>query len=30
MNTTKLRQTFGLQLPAWQSGVERMLAEVLG
>jgi dTDP-4-dehydrorhamnose reductase len=30
MNTTKLRQTFGLQLPAWQSGVERMLTEVLG
>ena len=29
MNTQKLRQTFGLALPAWQSGVERMLTEVL-
>jgi dTDP-4-dehydrorhamnose reductase len=27
--TTKLRDTFGLTLPSWQSGVERMLAEVL-
>ena len=26
--TTKLRTTFGLMLPPWQSGVERMLAEV--
>jgi len=30
MNTRKLRETFDLSLPAWQSGVERMLAEVLG
>ncbi len=30
MNTRKLRDTFGLTLPAWQSGVERMLTEVLG
>ncbi|CAM5793430.1 dTDP-4-dehydrorhamnose reductase [Rhizobacter fulvus] len=30
MNTVKLRETFGLHLPAWQSGVERMLTEVLG
>jgi dTDP-4-dehydrorhamnose reductase len=29
MNTQKLRDTFGLTLPAWQSGVERMLTEVL-
>ncbi|MES2992931.1 MAG: dTDP-4-dehydrorhamnose reductase [Pseudomonadota bacterium] len=30
MNTTKLRETFGFHLPAWQSGVDRMLTEVLG
>ncbi|HWH84415.1 MAG TPA: dTDP-4-dehydrorhamnose reductase [Burkholderiaceae bacterium] len=30
MNTTKLRTAFGLRLPSWQSGVERMLTEVLG
>jgi dTDP-4-dehydrorhamnose reductase len=30
MNTTKLRETFGLHLPEWQSGVDRMLTEVLG
>ena len=30
LSTRKLRETFGLQPPAWQSGVERMLAEVLG
>jgi dTDP-4-dehydrorhamnose reductase len=29
MDTTKLRQTFGLHLPAWQDGVTRMLSEVL-
>jgi dTDP-4-dehydrorhamnose reductase len=29
MNTRKLRDAFGLTLPAWQSGVERMLTEVL-
>ncbi len=29
MNTQKLRTTFGLSLPPWQSGVERMLTEVL-
>ncbi len=29
MNTGKLRQTFALTLPAWQTGVERMLSEVL-
>ena len=29
LDTRKLRHTFGLTLPAWQSGVERMLAEVL-
>jgi dTDP-4-dehydrorhamnose reductase len=30
MDTRKLRQAFGLQLPSWQTGVERMLTEVLG
>ena len=30
MNTHKLRDTFGLALPAWQLGVDRMLTEVLG
>jgi dTDP-4-dehydrorhamnose reductase len=30
MNTDKLRRTFGLTLPRWQDGVERMLTEVLG
>ena len=29
MRTQKLQQTFGLALPAWQAGVERMLIEVL-
>ncbi|MDE2095271.1 MAG: dTDP-4-dehydrorhamnose reductase [Burkholderiales bacterium] len=29
MNTHKLRAAFGLALPTWQAGVERMLAEVL-
>jgi dTDP-4-dehydrorhamnose reductase len=28
--TEKLRSAFGLALPQWQAGVERMLAEVLG
>ena len=28
LDTRKLRQTFGLALPPWQSGVERLLAEV--
>jgi dTDP-4-dehydrorhamnose reductase len=27
LDTTQLRQSFGLALPAWQRGVERMLAE---
>jgi dTDP-4-dehydrorhamnose reductase len=30
LDTAKLRRTFGLVLPPWQRGVERMLAEVLG
>jgi len=30
MDTTKLRHAFGLALPSWQSGVDRMLTEVLG
>lgn len=30
LDTTKLRRTFGLALPPWQRGVERMLAEILG
>jgi dTDP-4-dehydrorhamnose reductase len=29
MNTQKLQQTFGLALPTWQAGVERMLTEIL-
>ena len=29
MNAHKLQQTFGLTLPRWQTGVERMLTEVL-
>lgn len=28
MNTQKLRDTFGLHLPPWQTGVERMLEEL--
>lgn len=27
LNTARLQNTFGLQLPAWQNGVKRMLAE---
>lgn len=30
LDTRKLRDTFGLTLPAWQQGVDRMLAEHLG
>jgi dTDP-4-dehydrorhamnose reductase len=30
LSTAKLRDTFDLHPPAWQQGVERMLAEVLG
>jgi dTDP-4-dehydrorhamnose reductase len=29
MDTTKLRKTFDLNLPSWETGVERMLSEVL-
>jgi dTDP-4-dehydrorhamnose reductase len=29
MNTRKLQETFGFTLPPWQTGVERMLTEVL-
>jgi dTDP-4-dehydrorhamnose reductase len=29
LDTKKLRQTFGLVLPPWQQGVNRMLAEIL-
>ena len=29
MNTGKLQHTFGFELPFWQSGVERMLVEIL-
>ena len=29
LDTTKLRTAFGLHLPHWQAGVQRMLAEVL-
>ncbi|AMK75118.1 MULTISPECIES: dTDP-4-dehydrorhamnose reductase [Methylomonas] len=30
LNTEKLQTVFGLQLPAWQLGVERMLSELYG
>jgi dTDP-4-dehydrorhamnose reductase len=30
LDTYKLRQCFALSLPSWQTGVERMLNEVLG
>jgi dTDP-4-dehydrorhamnose reductase len=30
LDTSKLQRTFGLALPHWRPGVERMLAEVLG
>jgi dTDP-4-dehydrorhamnose reductase len=30
LDTSKLTSTFGLTLPPWQQGVDRMLAEVLG
>lgn len=30
LDTTRLRQTFGLTLPRWEMGVRRMLAEILG
>ncbi len=30
LSTAKLQAAFGLRLPPWQAGVERMLAEVLG
>jgi dTDP-4-dehydrorhamnose reductase len=30
MNTQKLRDSFGLSLPTWQAGVDRLLTEVLG
>lgn len=29
MDTSRLRRTFGLALPTWQSGVDRMLTEIL-
>ena len=29
LDTTRLRRTFGLNLPPWQDGVERMLREIL-
>ena len=29
LNTARLRETFGLDLPHWQHGVRRMLAEIL-
>jgi dTDP-4-dehydrorhamnose reductase len=29
LDTTRLQATFGLMLPPWQQGVERMLAEIL-
>jgi dTDP-4-dehydrorhamnose reductase len=30
LDTTRLQTTFGLRLPPWQHGVDRMLAEILG
>ena len=30
LDTDKLQHTFGLHMPAWQGGVERMLAEISG
>jgi dTDP-4-dehydrorhamnose reductase len=30
LNTTKLREAFGLTLPHWQTGVARMLTEITG
>jgi dTDP-4-dehydrorhamnose reductase len=30
LNTAKLQQAFGLQLPHWQTGVARMLTEIAG
>ncbi|WP_140633020.1 dTDP-4-dehydrorhamnose reductase [Methylibium rhizosphaerae] len=30
LSTRRLEETFGLALPAWQAGVDRMLSEVLG
>ena len=30
LSTARLQRAFGLTLPPWQAGVERMLAEVLG
>jgi dTDP-4-dehydrorhamnose reductase len=29
LDTAKLRETFGLCLPPWQQGVDRVLAEIL-
>jgi len=29
LDTEKLRRTFGLSLPPWQAGVDRLLAEIL-
>jgi len=28
LNTQKLQQAFGLRLPHWQQGVNRLLAEI--
>jgi dTDP-4-dehydrorhamnose reductase len=30
LDTSRLRRTFGLQIPPWQAGVKRMLAETTG
>ena len=30
LDTSRLQRAFGLRMPPWQQGVERMLAEVLG
>jgi dTDP-4-dehydrorhamnose reductase len=29
LDTTRLRQAFGLHLPSWESGIDRLLSEIL-
>jgi len=29
LDTRKLREAFGVHLPAWEAGVRRLLAEIL-
>jgi dTDP-4-dehydrorhamnose reductase len=30
LDTTRLKTAFGLELPNWQQGIERMLTEITG